>query len=127
MIMRIKGKIAEHELDDDKMDELKKMNEDKNKNYIVFAKLVVLAYDTISESFDFFDEREVDFKKLSEYLINLESITQINYLRNAIYSYQYGEGIGDHYLEMNIADNIMQHRKSYLGLIRLFFKLFGEE
>jgi hypothetical protein len=123
----IKNKLSDRELDDDKMEKIKNLHEGKDKDFINFAKLVVLSFDTINSHLDSFEMIEENMKRLASYLAHFESVTDIDYLRLAIYQYQYGESIGDYFLGMNIQDNIIKNRKMYMSMIRLFFRLFEEE
>lgn len=127
IVIKIKETMENEQMEEDEMKKYKEMSSKRSTDYVGFAKLIIFAYDSIENTLMKFENNSSEAKQIASYLSNLESITQIDILKNALHNYGYGENLGDHNLYMDLVSNIENNKKIYLDMCRIFFKIFEEE
>lgn len=124
-ISDIRELISEKEfIDEEVLEDLKENYKSISTSDVKLAVLFMKCHDILEINSSQFKDEEKDFSnKIKSFLKQY----QIQDLRSLVNSYGFGKEYGDYIAEINIKQIINSKREDYLELIRVFFRIFGEE
>jgi len=123
----IKKKVEEKDLiEDDDVENLKKLKKESNTNSTIFAKLFLTAWDYLHGNlYAFYEKDNEDMKKLHLKLRGHLNTFQIEKLRNLLEEYNDGNNFGSNFKKMDIKEYSKKYHQKMDNLIQLFFQCFG--
>ena len=123
----IQKKVDDKDLiEDDDIENLKKLKKESNTNSIIFSKLFLTSWDYFNGNlYGFYEKDNENMKKLHLKLRGHLNTFQIEKLRNLLEGYNDGKNFGSHFKERDIKEYAKKYYKKMDNLIQLFFQCFG--
>ena len=121
----MKDTISEKEImEDEDLEQIKNLKKSVSGSDVNLAKLFIKCYDFMSiNTFQFKDESRNFIKKIEKFLQTFD----VSEIRRLVNEYGDGKEYGSYVIEENIKKEVHLNRKRYLDLIKVFFRIFGEE
>ena len=125
-ILGIRDKIDDFEVvGDDILKSLLTQKEKIGTDEIAFSKLFIECYDIFMINIHVFENEDKKFAEKLKIVCGDDEL-KVKILRGLVSEYGGGNDFGDHNILQRIKQIIDYHREEYMELIKLFFRIFGE-